>query len=56
MAPLQTLEKYKADKITMLQRDFGIPMTEEQIEHMNSLVSEMRVDAYARELMRKRFG
>lgn len=56
MAPLQTLEKYKADKIKMLQNDFWIPLTEEQIEHINSLPSEMRVDAYARELMRKRFG
>lgn len=52
---LPTLEKYKAQKIEMLQRDFGIPMTEEQIEHMNGLVSEMRVDAYARDLMRARF-
>ena len=53
---LQTLEKYKAQKIEMLQRDFGVPMTDEQIEYMNNLISEMRVDAYARDLMRKRFG
>ena len=53
---MTTLKQYKEQKIKMLQDDFWIPLTAEQIEHMNSLPSEMRVDAYARDLMRKRFG
>ena len=53
---MTTLKQYKEQKIKMLQDDFWIPLTEEQIEHMHSLPSEMRVDAYARDLMRKRFG
>lgn len=56
MAIVMTLDRYKAEKIRMLRNDFGIPMTEDEIGHMNSLPSEMRVDAYARDLMRKRFG
>jgi hypothetical protein len=56
MATLPTLNQYKEQKIKMLRRDFGIPMTEDEIEHMHSLPSEMRVDAYARDLMNKRFG
>lgn len=56
MATLPTLKQYKEQKIDMLRNDFWIPLTEDEIEHMNSLPSEMRVDAYARDLMRKRFG
>ena len=51
---LPTLETYKKDKIKMLQDDFWIPLTNEQIEHMYGLQSEMRVDAYARQLILER--
>lgn len=56
MATLPTLAEYKEEKIRMLTWDFGVPMTKDEIEYMNSLPSEMRVDAYARDLMTKRFG
>ena len=48
-----SLPQYKKNKIKILQRDFCIPLTSEEIEHMKSLTSETSVDRYARELMNK---
>lgn len=48
-----SLPQYKNNKIKILQRDFCIPLTSEEIEHMKSLTSETSVDRYARELMNK---
>jgi hypothetical protein len=56
MAIVMTLDRYKTEKIRMLTWEFGVPMSEDEIKYMNSLPSEMRVDAYARDLMTKRFG
>jgi hypothetical protein len=56
MATLPTLQQYKEQKIDMLRNDFWIVLTEEQVEHIYSLPSEMRVDAYARDILNKRFG
>ena len=50
-----SLEKYKANKIKILERDFWVRLTSEEVEHMNSLPSEMRVDAYVHDLLRKRY-
>ena len=50
------LDKYKAYKMKILERDFWVRMTDEEIEHMNSLPSEIRVDAYVHDLLRKRYN
>ena len=42
------LDKYKADKLKMLKRDFLVELTDEEIEHLNGLETEVQVDRYAR--------
>lgn len=54
MATLPTLEEYKEEKIKTLG-ELAIVLKPEQIEHMNSLPSEMQVDAYARQLIMERW-
>lgn len=51
MPTLPILKRYKEEKIKMLEREFCLLMTDEEKEHMNSLTSEIRVDAYARQLI-----
>ena len=46
-----SLEKYKEVKISMLKRQFYVPITDEQEEYLNNLQSEIAVDNYARSLM-----
>ena len=46
-----TLKQYIRFKIKILQRDFKLILTEEQIDHMKSLTSEIQVDNYARKLL-----
>ena len=46
-----SLNCYKSDKIKMLQKHFLVNLKPEQIEHLNSLKSEIAVDNYARSLM-----
>ena len=46
-----TLKQHIRFKIRILQRDFGISLTDEQIDHMKSLTSEIQVDNYARTLL-----
>lgn len=51
-----SLPQYKKNKIKMLQRDFCLKLTEEEIETINSLESETEIDRYARELMEKHWN
>ena len=46
-----TLKQYIKQKIKILQRDFKVFLTDEQIDHMKSLTSEIQVDNYARKLL-----
>ena len=46
-----SLDKYIKEKIRMLKKDFCIPMTDEQIAHMQELKSEIQVDNYAQDLI-----
>ena len=46
-----SLSQYKKAKVKMLTRDFLIKLTSEQIEHINSLASEIEVDRYARTIL-----
>ena len=45
-----TIEEYRKEKLRMLQADFFIRLTEEEINHMNSLEREIDVDHYAHTL------
>lgn len=46
-----TLNQYIKQKIKMLQRDFKVYLTDEQMDHIKSLTSEIQVDNYARTLL-----
>ena len=46
-----TLKEHIKFKLKILQRDFKLTLTEEQINHMKSLTSETQVDNYARKLL-----
>lgn len=50
-----TMEKaskmYKKEKINLLTREFCIPMSNEQKEHLKSLETEISVDNYALQLI-----
>lgn len=45
------IKSYINYKIKILQRDFKVALTDEQIDHMKSLTSEIQVDNYARKLL-----
>lgn len=47
-----SLEQYKKNKIKMLERDFCVPLTDEQREIINGLSSEIAVDRYSRQLLK----
>ena len=52
-----SLKAYKKNKIKMLEREFMIPLTQAQKDHINSLENEYAVDRHSRSLMKKRlFG
>lgn len=46
-----TLKQYINQKIRILQRDFKVYLTDEQMDHMKSLTSEIQVDNYAHTLL-----
>ena len=45
-----TLEDYIKEKLRMLQEDFYLKLTEEEINHMRSLTRDIDVDHYAHTL------
>lgn len=53
MPRLLTLRGYKKRKIDMIKKDFMIPITKSQVDDINGLESENRVDAYARSIIWK---
>ena len=42
-----SLRQYKKEKIQMLQRDFCIKLSEEDIAHANTLTTEVQLDKWA---------
>ena len=48
------IKTYINNKIRMLQKDFWMGMTKEEIEHMKSLKTEIDVDHYAYDLIMRR--
>ena len=49
-----TLKQYIESKIRMLTRDFLIELTEEEIDYMHSLTSEVAVDTFAHNIFMTR--
>lgn len=50
------LKTYIKGKISMIERDFGLRLSDVQKEHFYSLKSEIAVDNYARVLLRDYFN
>lgn len=50
----KALEKYAWAKLKMLKSEFKIRITKEDIEHMHSLESELRMDNFAHSLIMNR--
>ena len=48
------LDKYIEMKLTILERDFRIPLKQSEIKHMRTLTSDIQVDNYARQLINSR--
>lgn len=46
-----TISQYIKWKIKVLQRDFGIALSESDIKHMQSLTNEIQVDNFARTII-----
>lgn len=46
-----TIKTYIKEKIRMLQKDFFIRLTDENITHLKSLTREIDVDHYAHDLI-----
>ncbi len=48
---MDTLKQYKKEKIKLLTREFCVPMSDEQKEHLNALETEISIDNYALQLI-----
>lgn len=48
---MDTLKQYKKEKIKLLTREFCVPMSDEQKEHLNNLETEISIDNYALKLI-----
>ena len=46
-----SLDRYRNFKMRMLNRDFYIGLTDEEVEHFNSLQTEEAIDRYFRTLL-----
>lgn len=50
-----SVDAYRKYKMRMLNRDFCIGLTEEEVEHFNSLQTEDTIDRYFRTLLNDRW-
>ena len=48
------IKKYIQDKLKILQRDFQLNLSDEEVAHMKSLKTESDVNAYAYDLLREK--
>ena len=51
-----SLRQYKKEKIQMLQRDFCIKLSEEDIAHANTLTTEVQLDKWALGIINREWG
>ena len=47
---------YREEKLTILQVDFCIDLTQEEINHINSLTSEIKIDQACLGIINNRWG
>lgn len=50
-----SFKQYKKMKLRMLQRDFCIQLTEEELEHANTLTTEAQVDQFCIGILNNRW-
>ena len=51
-----SFKSYKKMKIKMLQRDFCIPLTDEELEYAANLQNEIQVDQFCLRILNSRWG
>lgn len=51
-----SLKAYRKQKIKILERDFCIRLTEEEIERINKLTTEIQIDQFCLGIINKRWG
>lgn len=52
----ETPEKYINERLLILKRDFLIEPTDEELEHLHTLKTEMAIDAAIRKIHDSRWG
>ena len=50
------INTYRKAKIKMLQRDFCIKLTEEELKHVNALATEIKIDQFCLGMINKRWN
>ena len=45
------ISEYRKAKLKMLREDFMIDVTDEELNHLNTLESEISIDRYARKII-----
>ena len=50
-----SFKSYKKMKLRMLQRDFCIKLTDEELEHANTLTTEAQVDQFCITILNNRW-
>lgn len=51
-----SFKTYKKMKLRMLQRDFYINLTEEELEHANTLTTEAAIDQFCISILNNRWS
>lgn len=51
-----SLKSYRKQKIKILERDFCIKLTEEEIERVNNLTTEVQIDQFCLGIINNRWG
>ena len=49
-----SIEEYRYEKIRMLEDDFCIDLSDDELDHFNSLETEGDIDAYAHDILVER--
>lgn len=47
-----TLPEYRKMKIALLEKEFMVPITQEEKKHINALDNEIAIDRYCRTLLK----
>lgn len=50
------IKSYRKAKLKILSRDFCIQLTEDELEHVNNLKTEVAIDQFCLGIINKRWG